>query len=300
MKIPFRNVIAYIYSLYLIYFGKLKSLKDKCNRSEIILSVYFHNPSKELFKKCIDWFLKNKFQFISTEDLRKIIVDHSDFPKSAVVITIDDGWKENNENVFLLAKKYNIPITLFATTEPIETNGKFWWTIIANSRKNIIQNKKIEALKIVPNEVRLKQLQSANQISKMECDTITKDELIELSKTKHINIGSHTITHPILTMCKDNVSEFEISESKKILEGWLHHTVTQFAYPNGDYSERECAFLNKSGYNIAFTTHPKYIHKVNSIDVFQIPRFGVVDNIPFTENLCRMTGIWYERKNYNK
>jgi len=58
--------------------------------------------------------------------------------------------------------------------------------------------------------------------------------------------------------------------------------------------------LKQAGYTLAFTTEPKYIDNKNTINIYQVPRFGVVDNIPFTENLCRMTGIWYERKNFKK
>ncbi len=300
MNLPFRNFLAYLYSIYLIKCGKLKSVRNKCKKGEILLSVYFHNPSKKLFSKCTKWFIDNGFTFISSEDLGNILSKEKKFPKSAVVFTVDDGWKENKENIFSIAKKYQIPITLFATTQPIESNGKFWWTIIAKSRKDILKNKKVEQLKKVSNEIRLEKVKLANESFSSESDAITVDELIELSQSEVITIGSHTLQHPILPMCNDEESWNEISQSRTILQNWLNKPVTQFAYPNGDYTERESHFLKQAGYTLAFTTEPRYIDYKNTINIYQVPRFGVVDNVPFTENLCRMTGIWYERKNFKK
>jgi peptidoglycan/xylan/chitin deacetylase (PgdA/CDA1 family) len=300
MNIPFRNFIAYIYSCYLIFSGKLKTIQKKCANGEMILSVYFHNPSKKLFNQCVKWFIDNKYNFISTEELRKIISEKRTFPKSAVVFTVDDGWKENKENIFSITQKYDIPITLFASTQTIETKGQFWWTIIAKSRKDILKNKKVENLKTVPNVVRMQKVNQAVKGLINESDAMTIDELIELSRNRNIYIGSHTVTHPILPMCNNHEAWNEILQSKITLQNWLNRSVNQFAYPNGDFTARECELLKKAGYSIAFTTNPIYIVKSNPIDLFQIPRFGVVDNISFTENLCRMTGIWYERKKYKK
>ena len=193
-----------------------------------------------------------------------------------------------------------IPISLFVTTQPIEKQERFWWTIIAKSNKDIINNKKIEELKIVPNEVRIRKVMENKYLTNAERDALTFEELMEISDMNNVSIGSHTVTHPILPMCKDNDAEFEIYESKSKLEKWLNRPITHFAYPNGDYTKRECAFLRNAGYSMAFTTNPIYLENTSNVDLFQIPRFGVVDNIPFTENLCRMTGIWYERKNFKK
>ena len=110
-----------------------------------------------------------------------------------------------------------------------------------------------------------------------------------------ISIGSHTVTHPILTKCDNITSKNEITDSKISLEKILNTPIIHFAYPNGNYSEREIGYLKECGYKMAFTTNPEYI-KIDAMpDLFEIPRFDVLENVSYLENICRMTGIWFEK-----
>ena len=73
-----------------------------------------------------------------------------------------------------------------------------------------------------------------------------------------------------------------------------------FAYPNGSFSDREKEILMDSGYQLGFTTEPVYITPENIAQKYSLPRFDVLENISFTENLCRMTGIWFYKSKKNK
>ncbi len=300
IKIYLRNIVAIIYSYYLILIGKINKVKKSSASGEIILSVYFHNPSKKLFEKCIKWFLNNNYHFISDKELVDIIKNNNQFPRSAVIITVDDGWRENKYNIISVVDKFKIPLTIFATIEPIFENKSFWWSIVNKTKKTKENKMSINSLKTIPNELRMNYVEKLKKEISYSREALTSEELIEINENENIHIGSHTITHPILPMCDNLTSMYEIKESKMLLENKLKKEIAAFAYPNGDFTERECNYLEETGYHIAFTTQPNYIKKSNKINIFQIPRFGVVDNLPFVENLCRMTGVWYERKKYKK
>ena len=45
---------------------------NKATEGKIILSVFFHNPSKELFESIVKWFLDHDFKFISADELYQI------------------------------------------------------------------------------------------------------------------------------------------------------------------------------------------------------------------------------------
>lgn len=45
----------------------------------------------------------------------------------SLVITFDDGYKDNFQNAFPLLKKHNLPATFFITTETLGKNKSFWW-----------------------------------------------------------------------------------------------------------------------------------------------------------------------------
>ncbi len=294
-----RNIAAFFMSSLLIISGKVKGIRKRAANGEIILSVYFHDPSKKLFESTIKWFLKKGFNFITVTDLELIARGQKDFPKSAVIITADDGWKNNKENIARVANKYQIPVTIFASAEPISNGGAYWWSYIAQANRRGLADHSVTALKKVKNEDRLKIVEAVKQSLPLNREALTIEELQEISNTPFVSIGSHTVTHPILTSCSDETSRYEISESKKILEGWLHKDISHFAYPNGNYTHREIGFLKQSGYKAAFTTNPQYITKNNLSDLYTLPRFDILEDVSFTENICRMTGAWFNRSLLN-
>jgi peptidoglycan/xylan/chitin deacetylase (PgdA/CDA1 family) len=214
-----------------------------------------------------------------------------------VLLTVDDGWKENKENIAEVAEQLQIPVTIFISTEPVEKEKRFWWTVVDDGRKNKITTKSIGELKHIPDEEKVKIIAQIEKELPKKRDALTVDEVKEIANGNFLTIGSHTVSHPILTQCKNEQSLFEINNSKQKLEDWLQKPVTSFAYPNGMYSEREKENLKDAGYTIAFNTIPGYVTKETLNSPFDIPRFDVLENVSLLENYCRMTGIWFQRKN---
>ncbi len=296
MELSIRNIAAWLLSNYFMLTGKINPVKKLAKNGEILLSVYFHNPSKKLFEGCVKWFLNNGFTIISTEDLHSIIKNNKPLPACAVVFTVDDGWKENKDNIVAVAEAYKIPVTIFVTTSPVETGDAYWWTTIQKAYDKKLTNQSVGALKLVPNEVRIQELERIKQISSNNRDALTVEEIKTISQSAYVKIGSHTVTHPILTMCSDEKSYLEIFESKKTLEKWIDKPIEFFAYPNGNYTEREINNLKSNGFQMAFTTKPEYVTLNSFKSPFEIPRFDVLENVSFAENIIRMTGVWFAQK----
>lgn len=295
MKINFRNILAITVALYLIYTGKLRRYKIKVRNKKYITSVYFHNPSKQLFDKCVKWFINNGFKFLSADELYDIIVSKKTLNSPTVIFTIDDGWRENKENVVSVVNKYKIPVSIFVVSDMIQNKKRFWWSYIEEANMNLKTNISIKALKSITNESRIEVVEKSKLYATHCRESLTEIELKEINKNEMISIGSHTVTHPILTKCDNLTSRNEITISKISLEKILNTPIMHFAYPNGSYSEREVNYLKECGYKMAFTTKPEYI-KIDSMpDLFEIPRFDVLENVSFLENICRMTGIWFEK-----
>src|SRR5690554_5813354 len=121
MKRKFRNLLSHFYANFLIWTGTANRAKKRALRGDYILSIYFHNPSKREFEFVVDWLKKEGFYFISIEDLKRIIEEDVPFPRGAVLITVDDGWASNFENILPIADKEEVPITIFVATEAIES-----------------------------------------------------------------------------------------------------------------------------------------------------------------------------------
>lgn len=286
-----RKFIRTIIAQILILFGFVRRESKRVQSESLITSIYFHNPSKELFEKCIKWLIDKNYHFISTDDLYDILYSKKPMKKGAVCLTVDDGFKDNLANIIPVISEHNIPLTIFIATEPVN-NGVFWWSYI--NRHNEINKEiiPIENYKKIPNIIRKNKVDEIKRTIELPREAMSKDDVIKISKLENVTIGNHTVNHPITKSCKINELEYEITEASNELTSWISNEITFFAYPNGDFDGREISILKSNKIKLAFTTSPKYININETINQFQIPRFSVNDNGSFAENVCKMVGVW--------
>lgn len=84
-------------------------------------------------------------------------------------------------------------------------------------------------------------------------------EMIKEMEAAGISIGSHTLSHAILSRESRERVRREVSQSKEILEGRLKTSVPAFAYPNGtpaDFNDTVVNEIKMAGYRHAVTTIP--------------------------------------------
>jgi len=97
-----------------------------------------------------------------------------------------------------------------------------------------------------------------------------------------MEIGSHTVNHPILAVLEEPQAREEIVGGKHRLEEITGAPVTLFAYPNGkpgrDYGAREVKLVREAGFAAAVSTISGIANR--SSDLFQLPRFGPWDRNP--------------------
>jgi hypothetical protein len=288
---PFlRKIFEFFFPYYLFVTGKIRNVKKASSEGKVILSVFFHNPKKDLFESLIKWFIKNHYNFISVDQLYEIYAKDKPFPVNAVLLTVDDGWKENKDNLVAVANKYNIPVTIFINTDPIK-NGDGYWVSYLNHKSPQTTSHSVDSLKKINNSERVKIVDELKSMINIPREALTIDELKKI-QSANISLGAHTISHPFLVKCTDEEARHEIKGSRDILENWLGRKVDTFAYPFGNYGDRELALVKAAGYKMAFSTISDYITKENIKDIYKIPRFEVVETASVLENICRMTGAW--------
>lgn len=291
MRNKIKNFNASVISRLFIVLGFSGKIKKRALRGDFIISIYFHAPEASLFDFCIRWLKKNGFNFLSENDILAIANNKIPFPKGGVIITVDDGWQSNEQNVIAVAQKHQVPVTIFAATDAIE-NGNYWWPYVEKAQDLGMDLPSIEELKKVPNRKREKILQNIKKEVTIERQALDIKQLKKASRSKYINISAHTVNHPILTNCDGEESFREIEKSKMQLEEWLEKKVNSFAYPNGDYSPREINFLKELHFSSAYTTEPDYLTKEKLEKIYQLPRFCIYEGISESEAICRMMGVW--------
>lgn len=291
MKISFRNVCGWMMASLLIFLGLVRGAINRAMKGEFILSIYFHKPTKKEFEACIKWLKKNKFTFLSTSDIDNIIRQGLPFPKGAAVLTADDGWESNEFNIVEVANKYQVPVTIFVSTAPVE-EGTYWWSYPLQARRNNILCLPVEVLKSLPERERLVEVDKIKKTVFLKREAMTVDQIKRIADSAYITIGAHTHTHPILTNCVNEQVYSEMLVSKNKLEAWTGKQVSYFTYPNGDYGLREMEALKELNYKLAFCSDPRPLTPESLKSTYMLPRFGYLEGASFAENICRIVGIW--------
>jgi peptidoglycan/xylan/chitin deacetylase (PgdA/CDA1 family) len=72
-------------------------------------------------------------------------------------------------------------------------------------------------------------------------------------------IGSHSATHPNLTLETTERVWHEVADSRSQIAQWIGQPVEHFCYPNGNASEATELLTRKAGYSTAWTTEPLWL-----------------------------------------
>lgn len=82
----------------------------------------------EDFRAQMAYLADNGFQTIDLYDLSLAITNKRELPPKPVVITMDDGYRDNYENAFPVLQEYGMNATFFVVTEFIDNNAEGYMT----------------------------------------------------------------------------------------------------------------------------------------------------------------------------
>ena len=107
---------------------------------------------------------------------------------------------------------------------------------------------------------------------------LTLDELRHLVDGGLVEVGAHTVTHPVLAQLPVERQRHEVASSKRQLENALGRPVTSFAYPYGareDLNDTTVSVVRAAGFDHACANIPGRISR--ETDRFRLPRVLVRD-----------------------
>lgn len=229
-------------------------------------------------------------------------------PRRAVCVTFDDGYANNIDVAYPILKKWNIPATFFIAVGFLD-GGRMWNDTVIESIRRADQeyldlskfglsgyeisdeSQRLNVIREILNE--LKYLSVNERMHKVEriAEFIGKElpdhmmmrseQVAELHKGG-MEIGGHTVNHPILARLSSEEAESEIVSGKNVLYELLGDQVTSFAYPNGvpgkDYTGLHVDIVRRAGFRLAVST--AWGCATNRIDRYQLPRIGSWDRTP--------------------
>lgn len=252
--------------------------------------VYFHEVHDQKWLTNIIELLLRNYNIIGLQELEEYYYGNKEL-KNSCHITFDDGDITFFNNVLPIIKRYKIPVSTYVSPLMANEGKNFWFQEIKNYDRNKIieiikkvtklevENTPLLDVKKLLKKLKIEVILEIINVYQRETKTLPKDsmnmnskQLIDVKSTGLVDIGAHTLTHPLLVNETDEIALREITGSIDSLSNILGCDVRYFVYPNGNYSEREIEILKKKGIKLAFTTEREKISHSNN--PLSIPRSG--------------------------
>jgi len=261
-------------------------------------------------------------------------LDRGECPPDRVVLTFDDGYKDNHDRLLPLLREHRATATVYVQTGPMHGHinwlHHYFWVLhrrgphaLGEELGRRLGGEAAGKLRGLPPdpvaaEYRIK------RVLKYDVSAADRDRLLdeifraaggndaELARqvwlspedcraldAAGVELGAHTVNHLVLSSLDRATQRAEIEGSLHDLRQWLGHDVASFAYPYGrswDYNEDTLAVLRELGLRSAITAMPG----LNDVATgrLELRRIAVSEDVPLAEILCEVDGVfdWFARR----
>lgn len=222
-------------------------------------------------------------------------------PAGAACITFDDGYADNHRVAMPILQRHGLTATFFIATGFLD-GGRMWNdTVIESIRACTVpvldlsslglglhalgsaHDRRaavvalIDQIKYRPLEERITITEQIAHLARVQPphDLMMTSREVKALRQAGMQIGAHTVSHPILARLTDEQARQEIQDSKRFLEQLLGERVGLFAYPNGrpgeDYTPHSVELVRSLGFDAAVST--RWGASGTGDDLFEIRRF---------------------------
>ena len=239
-----------------------------------------------------EWFerqmghLARHYRVLPLEELGRLARERK-IPPRAVAVTFDDGYADNLEYALPILRRWGLPATLFVVTGCIGTGIVPWHDRVLRAFEHTTRRelllpgeesalalgteierraaafRALALLKPLQEEARLERvarvgdaLEVSREVTEAPGLMLDWEQVLALRRGG-VAIGSHTVSHPILSRQAPERVWDELVESKRRIESAIGEPVTLFAYPNGrpeDYTPEVVSMVDRAGYRVGVTT----------------------------------------------
>jgi peptidoglycan/xylan/chitin deacetylase (PgdA/CDA1 family) len=244
-----------------------------------------------------------------------------------LAITFDDGYHDNYTHAHALACELQIPITVFLPPGYMESGRRFLWL----EGEWLVQHARVDEATIAGRTYRLDHLEErealaqaidaharfARSVADREIFLagvrnalaaplgasseerpswpLTWRDIHEMEIGGWVTFGAHTMHHPILACLADPAEvEYEVKESREVLEQRLGHPVRTFAYPYGgprDIGQHALNAIQEAGFSWGVTTTPGF--NTPDTDPHRLRRMPTDVSESWLMLAAEASGIWW-------
>ena len=287
----FNRPVGYIYMFHMV-----------CPKADMLDPIDELRVSPDFFETFLREHQK-RLDFISINDLYARISNKQRSDKPFGIITFDDGYEDNFTYAYPILKKLNIPFVIYISAGLVNDHAPIWnypliiERIVKKNDELIIGGKKYVCqtqeqkndtfLKLKGLLFTLSYAQLQEEFRRLFAEyltddvfpqnTLTWEQITELSKDPLCTIGGHTMSHCRLTITDIASLQYELGESKNLLEQHVCKPVEHLSYPYGwktDVSAEAIAFAQQIGYKTALRSFGGPVREKDD-DFYQLKRIMI-------------------------
>lgn len=257
-----------------------------------------------------DWQMRLFKRWFNVLPLREAArrLREKDLPPRAVCITFDDGYADNATLALPVLQKHGLPATFFIATGYLD-GGRMWNDTVIEAIARMLgetcdldslglgrhgiatAEQRYAAVKAVIGQIKYfsppEREEKARAIAEAARVVLPDDLMMTSAQVMSLHVagmevGAHTVSHPILAQTTAEEAEREIVTSRKTLQTLLNDDIATFAYPNGrpgrDYEKLHVDMVQRAGFEVAVST--AWGAARSDMDRFQLARIAPWDNTP--------------------
>jgi len=248
-------------------------------------------------------YLRSHFRVVPLLRIAEQLASGRELEPGMAALTIDDGRRNCYEFLFPLLKEFEFPATFFVVSSFIQGEDWIWtdkviWLSEQPNPPAELARGNVEAILGALNQLRPEarnaQIESMAKRAGVNIPRAAPakyapcswSELREMTNSGLVEIGSHTVTHPILSTLTDEESWYELSESRRQIEEALCKKVRCFCFPNGtsgDYRPSQVQQIANAGYQCSVLAESGLVG--SGEDRYQLPRIGGRSEILFRQRV---------------
>ncbi len=247
----------------------------------------------------LDWFLgffQQRFEVMPLAKAWRLYQAGTPTERPLLALTFDDGERDNVEFAWPVMRRHGVRGSFYLATDHTGSGAPIWHDQIGFALLRAIeQGKAREAGALLGRQLDASSVAACIEATKSLTPTERSEQVARLSDltTGEVpgwaalmtwsdarvlqragnEIGSHSLSHPLLPQCDDGWLERELQESKARIESELGAPVETFCYPNGDADERVARAAERAGYACAVTT--TWGMNDDSVDPFLLRRCDI-------------------------
>jgi peptidoglycan/xylan/chitin deacetylase (PgdA/CDA1 family) len=185
-------------------------------------------------------------------------------------ITFDDGYRDNYSHAMPVLEELGLKATVFLTVNYIGTERLFHW--------DIPQVKEWGG----PTEEDL---------------PLSWDHVDKMLESGIFSVGSHTLSHPLLTEVDPATAKEEIISSRLVLEQKLGRPIVSFCPPAGDLNRDTISYMREAGYRLGVVTPQRSLpitrYTLRRVGLYRTTDMnGFKKRVGFPFQFLLQSGLW--------